>query len=331
MRLTPFFNEQEQEFVPHTKDSLAQVALVTSPAIGDSLLLMTVAHNLRRAGSAVTVFGPHIHALRRWFPGFDIRPALPLEDAARTLRDYGTVIQLHDGRPLPEPAALHPRAMVLEHLCRMRSTKSMAQRLVEFCRDDLALPAPDKYNGLVPPDGLEHRAHASRVVIHPTASTPDKCWLAPRFVALALRLRDAGLDPQFVVSPAERPQWEYIQELGLGLPQLGSLENVAAWLFASGWFIGNDSGIGHLASNLHVPTLSLFMRHGGARTWRPDWGPGRVLVGGDYIPTGKLKEKLWKYALTSGRVARDFSRFSSNDEWQSPFRKSQSADVAPAM
>jgi len=317
--------------VPLDKDSLAHVAIIASPAIGDSLLLMTVAHNLRRAGSNVTVFGAHIHALRAWFPGFDIRPALPPDQASEVLRDYGAVVQLHEARPLPEPHAIHPRALILEHLCRMRSPQSMAQRLVEYCRAELGLLDPEKHNGLVPPAGLVHRGHQARVVIHPTASTPDKCWLASRFVTLARRLRDEGLDPHFIISPAERPQWEHVQELGLGLPALGGLDEVAAWIFGSGWFIGNDSGIGHLASNLHVPTLSLFMRQGGARTWRPDWGPGRILVGGDYIPTGKLKEKLWKYALTPGRVARDFSRFRANGSWPSPYAVAAAGAAMPAL
>jgi len=295
--------------VPPNKDSLAKAALVTSPAIGDSLLLMTAAHNLRRSGSEVTVFGPHIHALRAWFPGIDIRPGLEPGTAAEALQAFDSALQLHDHRPLPGFAGLHPRARVLEDLCRMRSSKSMATRLTEFCRDSLGLADATKDNGLRPPPGLIHRVHASRVVIHPTASTPDKCWLATRFIALACRLRDEGFDPQFVVGPAERPQWEPLARArGLQLPDLGGLDDVAAWLFESGWFIGNDSGIGHLASNLHVPTLSLFMRHGGARTWRPDWGPGQVLVGSAGIPTGRLKEKLWKYALTPGRVARAFAR-----------------------
>ncbi|VCU71163.1 Glycosyltransferase family 9 (heptosyltransferase) [Pigmentiphaga humi] len=295
---------------------LESTALVTSPAIGDSLLLMTVAHNLRRHGAAVTVFGPHIHALRAWFPGLDIQPAPAAADAPAQLSRFRTVIQLHDHRPLPDFTGLHPNAIVLEELCRRRSPQSMAQRLAEFSRSGLGLVQAGTYNGIVPPSGLTHRRHAERVVIHPTASTPDKCWLPGRFIALGLKLRRAGFDPQFIVSPAERPRWEHVRSHGLGLPDLGALDKVAAWVFESGWFIGNDSGIGHLASNLHVPTLSLFMRQGGARTWRPDWGPGLVLVGSTGIPTGKLKEKLWKYALTSGRVARAFAQLRAREAAQ---------------
>jgi len=287
---------------------LKNVALITFPAIGDSLLLMTVAHNLRLHGARVTIFGPHVHTLRAWFPGLDIQPALPADTAADRLAAFDMAVQLHDDRPFPDLARLHPRAIVLEHLCRLRSPKSMALRLAEYCRDEFGLPRAGKYNGMLAPAGLHHRRHALRVAIHPTASTRDKCWLPQRFVALGRHLRDKGFDPNFIVSPAERPQWTHVQALGLGLPDLGSLDNVAAWLFESGWFIGNDSGIGHLASSLHVPTLSLFKRLGSAQTWRPDWGPGRVVIGSAYVPAGRLKEKVWKYTLTSGRAARAFAR-----------------------
>ena len=86
------------------------------------------------------------------------------------------------------------------------------------------------------------------------------------------------------------------------------LDNVATWVYESGWFIGNDSGIGHLASSLHIPTLSLFMRRGIARTWRPDWGTGQVLIGSTFLPTGFLKERYWKYMLSVRQVSRAFEQ-----------------------
>jgi len=297
---------------------LKNVALITYPAIGDSLLLMTVAHNFRQHGARVTVFGPHVHTLRAWFPGLDIQPSLPADTAAARLAAFDMVMQLHDDRPFADLGRLHPCAFTLEHLCRQRSPKSMALRLAEFCRAKLDLAGAVKYNGICAPTGLHHRQHALRVAIHPTASTQDKCWLPQRFIALARHLRRKGFDPHFVVSPAERPQWTHVQELGLGLPDLGSLDNVAAWMFESGWFIGNDSGIGHLASSLHVPTLSLFKRLGSAQTWRPDWGPGRIVIGSAYIPAGRLKERIWKYALTPGRAARAFARLHAEQQATAP-------------
>jgi hypothetical protein len=276
--------------------------------LGDSLLLMTVARNLQLGGRTVTVFSQQMHALRAWFPGIDIQPALHEAEADAMLRPFDTVIQLHADRPVPSFAQRHPHAIVLEHLFRARSTEALAGRLAQFCRESLHLSHAQTNNGLAAPAGLIHRKHRLRVAIHPTASTPDKRWLAQRFVRLALRLKARGFEPHFVVTDEERGAWEHVQKHGIGLPRLGTLDNVAAFIVESGWFIGNDSGIGHLASCLQVPTLSLFMRRGIARTWRPGWGAGKVLVGGAWLPTGRLKERCWKYALSVRQVLRAFDQ-----------------------
>jgi len=312
---------------------ISRVALVLSPAIGDSLLMMTIARNLRHNGVEVTVFGAHIHSLRNWFPGVDTQeylgaghpgaghpgaglplldpraPGIPVpRDLAPRLSGFDCVLQMHRNRPFIGLERSHPRVIFLDHLCRVRSPQSMADRLSRFCLDELGLASAHKSNGMTAPAGLLYRKHPLRVAIHPTASTADKCWLASRFIRLALQLRKLGFSPEFVVAPQERADWLHIERLGLALPDLGSLDNVAAWIYESGWFIGNDSGIGHLASSLHIPTLSLFMRSGIARTWRPGWGAGQVLIGSTYLPTGFLKERYWKYMLSVRQVSRAFEQ-----------------------
>ncbi|WP_429485147.1 glycosyltransferase family 9 protein [Paraburkholderia youngii] len=74
----------------------------------------------------------------------------------------------------------------------------------------------------------------------------------------------------------------------------------------AGWFIGNDSGLGHLASAIGVPTLSLFMRSGLARTWRPGWSPGAIVLPLNVVPTGRLRERCWKRLMSVRRVLRGF-------------------------
>jgi heptosyltransferase-3 len=291
---------------------ISSVALVLSPAIGDSLLMMTIARNLQQSGIAVTVFGRQIHALRDWFPDVATEDDLSAGDLAARLGGFDRVIQMHRNKPFAGLEQVHPRVILLDHICRVRSSHSMADRLARFCQDEFGLASAHKSNGMTAPAGLQHRKYPLRVAIHPTASTADKCWLPSRFIRLAIKLRELGFSPEFVVAPQERADWIHIERLGLALPDLGSLDNVAAWVFESGWFIGNDSGIGHLASSLHIPTLSLFMRRGIAHTWRPDWGAGQVLIGSTFLPTGFLKERYWKYMLSVRQVSRAFDQMRAN-------------------
>ena len=291
-----------------TVQPISRVALVLSPAIGDSLLMMTIARNLQQNGIAVTIFGRQIQSLGAWFPEVETLDDLSVADLTAKLSGFDRVIQMHRNKPFVGLEQYHPRVSFLDHICRVRSSESMADRLAKFCVDEFGLAGADKSNGMTPPPGLQHRKYPLRVAIHPTASTADKCWLPSRFIRLAIRLRELGFSPEFVVAPQERADWLHIERLGLKLPDLGSLVNVATWVYESGWFIGNDSGIGHLASSLHIPTLSLFMRRGIARTWRPDWGTGQVLIGSTYLPTGFLKERYWKYMLSVRQVSRAFEQ-----------------------
>lgn len=287
-------------------ETAGRVAVISSRAVGDSLLLMTVAHNLQLNGATVTVFGRHVHALREWFPGVEVRPPLDAAMAQTTLAGFSLVLALH---PTLDLTGKHPQVVLLDHLCNNGSKDPMAHRLFDFCRDGLHLPVTENANGLTAPAKLQHRKYTDRVIIHPTASTADKCWLKSRYVRLAKRLRRHGFDPHFVVAPEERSAWVDVLDEGLQVPAFDTLGDVAAWVYESGWFIGNDSGIGHLASNLDIPTLSLFMRRGIARTWRPGWGGGLVLIGSSFLPGGaRFKERFWKYALTVGRVERAFAQ-----------------------
>lgn len=292
------------------------VALLQSPALGDSLLLMTVAYNLRRNGVGVQIFGSHTWALHDWFPDLSVHPALPdempLAQRRERLAGFDLVLQLHADRPFADLASLHPHARNLAHLCGARRAEAMVDRLLDYCRDELGLHDLARDNGLRAPAGLVAGRHQRRVALHPTASTPDKCWLAARYIRLARRLSAKGFEPALLLCESEREAWRRAAS-GIEIPAFASIAALAAFVYESAWFIGNDSGLGHLASNLGVPTLSLFMRRGTARTWRPAWGPGSVLVGGAWLPGSWLKERAWKHVLGVRQVLRAFERLRSEN------------------
>ncbi|PRZ54464.1 hypothetical protein BX589_107297 [Paraburkholderia fungorum] len=131
--------------------TVTRVALILSPAVGDSLLMMTVARNLQKHSIAVTVFGQHAHALRDWFPGVDIQAELGDDHLAHKLHRFDTVIQMHSNRPFAGLDRMHPRVILLDHICRARSSESMADRLALFCRDEFGLLDAAKSNGITPP------------------------------------------------------------------------------------------------------------------------------------------------------------------------------------
>ncbi|MBX3176177.1 MAG: glycosyltransferase family 9 protein [Candidatus Hydrogenedentes bacterium] len=119
------------------------------------------------------------------------------------------------------------------------------------------------------------RAHcAPDVVLHPGSGDPKKNWPLDRFRALADRLGDAGLTYAWCLGPAEEslapPPQPALQEM--------SLTALAGVLARARLFVGNDSGIGHLASVAGCPAVSIFGPTDPA-VWRPIGPRTRVLQG----------------------------------------------------
>jgi hypothetical protein len=107
---------------------------------------------------------------------------------------------------------------------------------------------------------------ASRpVVIHVGSGAREKCWPLENFISLGWRLvsRDSPRAPVvFVLGPAELERLDkpLLAELRKNFPVLEAppLETLAGVLAACGGYVGNDSGVSHLAAAVGAPTLALF-------------------------------------------------------------------------
>ncbi len=292
---------------------LGRVAFSMSNAIGDSLVCMIIVRHLLLYGVDVTVFGKPANALRDWFPGVTIRPMLREDEIAATFAPFDTVIQMQWNQPLVSLVDAHPHVITLHDVEFGNRTGCMAHRFAEFCRVELGLPDVSLDNGIQAPDGLVYRKHMKRVLIHPEASTQDKRWLAGRFFKLAARLRARGYEPAFLIAPHERDRWNELARHHIDAPLFHDLGELAAYVYESGWFIGNDSGMGHLASNLGVPTISLFRRRGSSERWSPAWGTTRVVLPWQWVPSARLKERFWRETLTLARVLDAFEHVQRRD------------------
>lgn len=288
--------------------SLKRVAFSMSNAIGDSLVSMIIVRHLQLSGVDVTVFGAPANALREWFPDVEVFPRLNEETLAEQLAPFDTVFQMQWNQPLPGLRTAHPRVVTLHDVEFGDRQGCMAERFVNYCRDQLAIAGADLDNGMRAPRDLVHRRNMKRVVIHPEASTEDKRWLSARFVKLAARLKARGYDPVFVIAPHERERWSGLSQHGISAPVFETIGALASYVYESGWFIGNDSGVGHLASNLGIPAVSLFRRRRVAERWRPAWGATRVVLPWQWVPTAYLKEKFWRQTITCSRVLAAFDR-----------------------
>jgi len=100
------------------------------------------------------------------------------------------------------------------------------------------------------------------VVIQPGSGGLKKCWHLDNFLAVAGELESRGMDVVFLLGPAELERYgksviKKIGSLSKCLAEL-SLADVLGLLSCAGAFIGNDSGVTHLAAGLGVRTFAVF-------------------------------------------------------------------------
>jgi ADP-heptose:LPS heptosyltransferase len=114
------------------------------------------------------------------------------------------------------------------------------------------------------PDG------APVLAIAPIAARPDKTWPAEKFASLVTLLRAhggacEGWRALLVAGPGEEAQFQPLidavpADARIVMTDQPDLLVVAAALSRSRLFIGNDSGLTHVAAAVDVPTLALFGR-----------------------------------------------------------------------
>jgi heptosyltransferase III len=98
------------------------------------------------------------------------------------------------------------------------------------------------------------------VALHPGSGSPKKNWPLSRFVELGEKLRKKGIIPVFTLGEADREIAVELerQKTGITVLPTGSLLELAEFLFACSGYVGNDSGITHLAAALGIPVVAIF-------------------------------------------------------------------------
>ena len=116
------------------------------------------------------------------------------------------------------------------------------------------------------------------MVVHPGSGSPTKNWPAERFVEIMRRLQAAGRETVAVLGEADVAEAAVLARELPEMPVLAglTLTELAATLAECGAFLGNDSGIAHLAAAVGLPTTAIF-GPSDADVWAPR-GRGGVTV-----------------------------------------------------
>lgn len=117
----------------------------------------------------------------------------------------------------------------------------------------------------------DRRYDPAKVYFHPGSGSRKKNWEAANFIETAAILMSNGYTTEFILGPAEHFMAESLQAQGndkIKIHIFDDLLELTLLLQKAGGFIGNDSGISHLAAFLGLPTVAVFGPSDPQR-WKP--------------------------------------------------------------
>jgi heptosyltransferase-2 len=165
----------------------------------------------------------------------------------------------------------------------------------------LPLSAPNIENG----QRRARRLGEHVVAIHPGSGSPRKNWRLGKFLRIAKRLQvELGFTPVITLGEADEAiaaELKNVQDEYTLLPSCSLLE-LAEFLSACEGYVGNDSGITHLAAALGLPVVALFGPTD-PRLWAPRGPNTKILCAPEptpealaAIPTDAVWEAITKTA-----------------------------------
>ncbi len=298
-------NKEKQKTVA----SVGSALLIHAGALGDFVMSLRIVSSLRAHGARhIAVLGrPGVASIA--MPGGCVDEVIDIETggfhalfsadlplparAQETLRRQDLVVNTLCDRGRTAAARLRAagvrRVIEIETSPRPDWTGHVSEQWLTDLRVAGLTEAPAEVR-IIPDD--EHRKGARRflnaqlggdvgqkAVLAPGSGSLRKCWGIDSFVSLSRRLQALGYHTVFLLGPVEQEMFrdEQVARLEENAPVLRglALSMTAGVLAEARVFVGNDSGVAHLAAALGTPTVAVFGPTN-PKTWRP-WGP-RVAV-----------------------------------------------------
>lgn len=307
-----------------------RAAVFCHNGLGDGIVSLVLPNNLQLNGWAVDTYHNLLIDMQPWFPHLPLFTYPSLEEIPTILSKYDWFFVFqNDSSPfiqklisegkkrIPDQVKviyIYPSKHIVNEPyyldAQIDPSLPVAENMRLFCERIIHLPKITKHNGLIPPEHLSYRKYKKRVAIHPTSSREGKNWPKDKYVKLALQLKHEGFDPVFIADSS----WSID---GIESCQFSTLDLLASYLYESSYLIGNDSGLGHLASSLAIPTLTLSRRKALANLWAPSFYSNVVVTPSSWIPNirgFRLRDRHWKKFISVSKVHQGFQRLVQADQ-----------------
>jgi heptosyltransferase III len=312
---------------------MKKAAVFSSKGIGDGLLFLVICENLKKNGYEVILYHNILPKLSQWFGSLQIQPYPNREDLFEKLESFDLIVVNSDSQPIIVELKNYlkncfTKKFLILHLstCKGKNLPgdysfnrkmTVIDNLTNACKTALHLQNVSKNIKIYPQPNLVHRKYLRRIIIHATSREIAKNWPAKRFIKIAKFLKSKNLEVVFVMSEEEHIIWNS-QNKGddIVIKTFGNLNELASYFYESGYFLGNDSGMGHLASLLKIPTLTIFNIRRKLAFWRPDFSKGISIAPWPLLLNIKglrLRDKYWQLLIPTWRVRRHFKKLYKED------------------
>jgi heptosyltransferase-3 len=261
-----------------------KIAVVPAAGLGDALIFHIASYHFKAQGFEVVTDTPH--RFGSWLEPFHFGDkgapdAIFLqhdnsERAKEILRSHPKTYAFYGSH---NPSKHGPLRKGLDFVA--DPNRTMVENVQASLKALFQIEA-SKENGFKAPSSLIHRKYSKRVAIHPGSTELKRNWPIEKFEKVAEELTKIGYEP-FII------------------PQLPSISDLSAVIYESGYFLGNDSGPGHIASCLNIPHVIVAKDKQYMRLWRPGWLSGTILT----PPNFKIFKNNWKSIISARKVIKN--------------------------
>lgn len=288
----------------HQKSAL----VVPSTGIGDGCLFLALCYNLAQAGYKVDCVHTNLSPLKDWIPSYNLYSREELDVLSKEYdliiinkdsSDYTqNLLKFFKNRPVSIFSPSSRRGSLISEnppvFCKREVP--FLETLGLYFKKVVGIDHFEKKTGIQVPVGPKE---PNWIAIHASASSLTRQWPLKRFMKVYKKLKKLGYRPVFVFwhSPQEL---ELVQNLGSEYESkvFDDLKVLTTFLNSCQYFIGNDSGLGHLASSLNVPTLTLFNCPRKKLFWQPNYIKGVGIAPSQWIPNIKgLRIRNYAFSL----------------------------------
>ena len=307
-----------------------KAAVFCHNGLGDGINCIVLSQHLHLNGFSVDTFQNTIGPLQNWFPHLPVFPYPTIDSLEHILKSYNyyfvvwndssEFVQklIQEGKKrFPDRIKviyLYPSPNIIREPyyadCLTNPKMPVAENMRIISREVLKLPLFTYDSPLKAPNHLTKRLYSNRIVIHPTSAKPNRNWDKEKFIRLALSLKDQGYEITFIPGTNDLANWKEMEQEKIKVVDFSNVESLAEYLYESGYFIGNDSGPGHLASSLHLPTVTICRRKALADLWAPSFYKNYPVVPSSLIPNIRglrLRDKYWQKFISVSKVLRAFN------------------------